>query len=65
MSEGEGLTHAWLIIPFFRLLRLAETNVADPGSGVFLLLGPGFSGWKNPDPESGIDIPNHISESLV
>jgi hypothetical protein len=51
------------------------TSVADPGSGVFLSSGSGIRclfdpwirdpGWvKNPDPGSGPNNPNHISESL-
>jgi hypothetical protein len=36
-------------------------SVADPGSSAFLTLG-----WKkNPDPRSSINVPDHISESLL
>ncbi len=36
-----------------------------PGSGAFLTSGSGFrDGEKNPDPGSGIDIPDYFSESV-
>jgi hypothetical protein len=39
-------------------------NVADPGSGAFLPLDPGSDMEINQDPVSGMNIPDHISESL-
>jgi hypothetical protein len=43
-----------------------KCSVADLGSGAFLHLDPGSGIEKNldPDPGSGMNIPNHISDSL-
>jgi hypothetical protein len=38
---------------------------SDPGSSAVLTPGSGFQDGKNPDPGSGINIPDHIFESLV
>jgi hypothetical protein len=43
----------------------ADCSVADPGSGIRCLFDPRDPGWvKNSRSESGMNNPDHISESL-
>jgi hypothetical protein len=50
-------------------MKIPMASVADPGSGIRCLFDPWIRdpGWvknQNPDPGSGLNIPDHISESL-
>jgi hypothetical protein len=47
-----------------RQTKFCSVADPDPGSGAFLTQGSGSAMNKNPEPGSGMNIPDHISESL-
>ncbi len=54
MNIQDNFSESYEIVFGFYILKLFYAD-PDPGSGIFLTLDPG---WKNWDPESGINIPD-------
>ncbi len=69
VSRGQVLVffqYLQYILAYFYVPVLHQHGCgSDPGSSAVLTPGSGFQDGKNPDPGSGINIPDHISESLV
>ena len=61
-------THFWLeiLMKLYHIFKCVAGSVADPdpGSIAFLSSGSGVRDGKNPDLGSGMNIPDHFSESL-